>query len=76
MLYLGELDKERGWVKQLHLGAMRNNNAYALKHLGPDTGYDSIGDFPQGAGLSNYLASGISSAVAPWAQDEADVSES
>lgn len=55
MLFFGELDAEAGWVKQLHLGAMRNNNAWALKHLGPDTGYDSIGDYPQGPGLSAYL---------------------
>lgn len=55
MLYLASLDAERGWVRQLHLGAMRNNNGWALKHLGPDTGFDSIGDYPQGEGLSNYL---------------------
>jgi glucuronate isomerase len=55
MLYFGELDAARGWVKQLHLGAMRNNNAWAMKHLGPDTGFDSIGDYPQGEGLAKYL---------------------
>jgi glucuronate isomerase len=38
---------ERGWVKQLHLGALRNNNTRLLKQLGPDTGFDSIGDFPR-----------------------------
>ena len=55
MLFLGQLDADAGWTKQLHLGAMRNNNAWALKHLGPDTGFDSIGDYPQGQGLSAYL---------------------
>lgn len=55
MLYFGELDTQRGWVKQLHLGPIRNTNAYALKHLGPDTGFDSIGDKPQGDGLARYL---------------------
>jgi len=55
MLYFGELDAEAGWTKQMHLGAMRNNNAWALEHLGPDTGFDSIGDYPQGPGLSRYL---------------------
>lgn len=55
MLFFGELDHAAGWTKQLHLGAMRNNNAWAFKHLGPDTGFDSIGDYPQGPGLSNFL---------------------
>ncbi len=55
MLLFGRLDDDAGWVKQLHLGAMRNNNGWALQHLGPDTGFDSIGDYPQGPGLSRYL---------------------
>ena len=29
---------------ELHLGAMRNNNAKMMAKLGPDTGYDSISD--------------------------------
>jgi glucuronate isomerase len=55
MLHFGRLDADAGWVQQLHLGAMRNNNVWALKHLGPDTGFDSIGDYPQGPGLSRFL---------------------
>ncbi len=55
MLHLAGFDADRGWVRQLHLGAMRNNNLRALRELGPDTGYDSIGDYPQGEGLSKYL---------------------
>jgi len=55
MLYFGHLDKHRGWTKQLHLGAMRNNSAQRLKRLGPDTGFDSIGDYPQAEALSKYL---------------------
>ncbi|MEM1099162.1 MAG: glucuronate isomerase, partial [Planctomycetota bacterium] len=55
MLFLGKLDAEAGWTKQLHLGAMRNNNGWARQHLGPDTGFDSIGDFRQGPGLKRYL---------------------
>ncbi|MEM1444436.1 MAG: glucuronate isomerase [Planctomycetota bacterium] len=55
MLFLGKLDAEAGWTKQLHLGAMRNNNGWAREHLGPDTGFDSIGDFQQGPGLKRYL---------------------
>ncbi|MEM7576331.1 MAG: glucuronate isomerase [Planctomycetota bacterium] len=55
MLFLAKLDTEAGWTKQLHLGASRNNNGWAKQHLGPDTGFDSIGDFRQGPGLKRYL---------------------
>lgn len=55
MLEFGRWDAAKGWTKQLHLGAMRNNNARLLKQLGPDTGFDSIGDFQQARALSRYL---------------------
>ncbi len=55
MIFFGHLDAKRGWTKQLHLGALRNNNDRLLKQLGPDTGFDSIGDFPQAATLAAYL---------------------
>ena len=55
MLFFGRLDAEQGWVKQLHVGALRSNNTRALKQLGPDTGFDSIGDFPQAEALASYL---------------------
>jgi glucuronate isomerase len=48
-------DHEKGWVQQYHLGALRNNNTRALATLGPDTGWDSIGDFTQGKSLSRFL---------------------
>ncbi|PWK79115.1 glucuronate isomerase [Mucilaginibacter oryzae] len=48
-------DHEKGWVQQFHLGALRNNNARALANLGPDTGWDSIGDFTQGRSLSKFF---------------------
>jgi glucuronate isomerase len=48
-------DHEKGWVQQYHLGALRNNNTRALATLGPDTGWDSIGDFTQGKSLSKFL---------------------
>ncbi|WP_419802328.1 glucuronate isomerase [Mucilaginibacter sp.] len=48
-------DHEKGWVQQYHLGALRNNNARMLKQLGPDTGWDSIGDFSQARQLSKFL---------------------
>ena len=55
MVYFGHLDAEKGWTKQLHLGARRNSNTRALKSLGRDTGYDSIGDLPQIDALGRYL---------------------
>jgi glucuronate isomerase len=55
MLEFGKWDAARGWTKQLHLGALRNNNTRLLTKLGPDTGFDSMGDFPQAAALSRYL---------------------
>ena len=55
MLFFGRLDAAQGWTKQLHLGAIRNNNARLLKRLGADAGVDSIGDFPQARGLARYL---------------------
>ncbi len=55
MVFFGQLDAAKGWTKQLHLGAFRNCNARMSKQLGPDTGYDTIGDTVQGAALINYL---------------------
>jgi glucuronate isomerase len=55
MVYFGHLDCKRGWTKQLHLGPLRSANTRKLRELGPDTGFDSIGDFPQAAALSAYL---------------------
>jgi len=55
LVYFAEWDHEKGWVQQYHLGAIRNNNLKALRVLGPDTGWDSIGDFPQAVALSKFL---------------------
>jgi glucuronate isomerase len=55
MLLFGHLDAEKGWTKQLHLGAYRSVNSRALEEIGPDTGFDSIGDWPQANALGAYL---------------------
>ena len=55
MLFFGRLDAEKGWTKQLHLGALRSVNSRALSELGPDTGFDNIGDWPQAERLAAYL---------------------
>jgi glucuronate isomerase len=55
MLFFGRLDAEKGWTKQLHLGARRNASTRALEISGRDSGYDSIGDLPQADALGAYL---------------------
>ncbi len=55
MIEFASMDAEAGWVMQLHLGALRNNNTRMLKALGPDTGFDSIGDFQMAASLAKFL---------------------
>lgn len=52
---LALLDHSRGWTQQFHLGALRNNNTRQLRRLGPDTGFDSIGDAPQASSLARFL---------------------
>lgn len=47
----------KGWVQQFHLGALRNNSSRMLKAIGPDTGFDSIGDFSQAAVMSSFFDS-------------------
>jgi glucuronate isomerase len=55
MLFFGRLDAEKGWTKQLHLGAQRNVNTAARLKLGADAGFDTVGAFPQAASLAAYL---------------------
>lgn len=55
LINLAHWDHEKGWVQQYHLGALRNNNSRLLSLLGPDTGFDSIGDFSQAKNLSKFL---------------------
>ncbi|MEL7002902.1 MAG: glucuronate isomerase [Bacteroidota bacterium] len=55
LLELGKLYHQYEWTQQFHLGALRNNNSRMMKTLGPDTGFDSIGDFSQARTLSGFL---------------------
>ena len=48
-------DWEKAWVQQYHVGSLRNNNSRALRQMGPDTGWDSIGDFPQGRAMAKFF---------------------
>ena len=55
--HLGETYHELGWTMQIHMGAMRNNNSRFFASIGPDTGFDAIGDFEIGRPLSRFLDS-------------------
>ncbi len=55
MIFFGHLDAEKNWTKQLHLGAIRNANTRGTRNLGPNTGFDSIGDWPQAEKFCAYL---------------------
>jgi glucuronate isomerase len=55
LLELCRIYCKKGWTQQFHLGALRNNSKRALRKLGPDTGFDSIGDFSQAQSLSSFL---------------------
>ncbi len=55
LIFLGEEYAKRGWVWQLHIGALRNNNSKMFEKLGPDTGFDSVNDFQIAEGLSKIL---------------------
>jgi glucuronate isomerase len=52
---LGLLYHELDWTMQFHLGAQRNNNRRMYRELGPDTGWDSMGDWRQAEPLARYL---------------------
>lgn len=56
MLYeFALMDHAKGWTQQFHCGAMRNNNDRMFNKLGPDTGFDSIGDYPVGTAMSKFF---------------------
>lgn len=55
LVVFAEWDWEKGWTQQYHLGAIRNNNLRMMRNLGPDTGWDSIGDFSQARALAKFL---------------------
>ncbi|AWW32643.1 glucuronate isomerase [Echinicola strongylocentroti] len=55
LLHLSHMYHTKGWTQQYHLGALRNTNERMLRILGPDTGFDSIGDFSQAEAIAKYL---------------------
>ncbi|WP_290151086.1 glucuronate isomerase, partial [Muribaculum intestinale] len=55
LVVFGEMDYESGWTQQFHYGAIRDNNSKMFKLLGPDTGFDSIGEFTTAKSMSKLL---------------------
>ncbi len=55
LVEFGKMNFKKGWVQQFHMGVIRNNNSRMFKKIGPDTGFDSIGDFEIALPLSRYL---------------------
>lgn len=55
LLELGRLYHKKNWTQQFHLGALRNTNDRMMRTLGPDTGFDSIGNFSQSRNLAKFL---------------------
>ena len=55
LIVFGEMDYNSGWTQQFHYGAIRNNNTKMFKLLGPDTGFDSIGEFNTAKSCARFL---------------------
>jgi len=55
LIDLAVMDAEKNWTQQFHLGPLRNVNTRAMQQLGPDSGYDTIGDFEVGQPLARFL---------------------
>jgi len=55
LINLGRMYHTKGWAQQFHLGALRNNSRRMMRELGPDTGFDSIGDFSQARAMALFF---------------------
>jgi glucuronate isomerase len=55
LLELSRLYQQIGWAQQFHLGALRGNNSRMAKLIGADSGFDSIGEFPQAYHMSRFF---------------------
>ena len=55
LIELGKMYKAADWVVQYHMNASRNNNGVMFERIGPDTGYDAMGDSPVVKPLSRLL---------------------
>ncbi|MCD8215677.1 MAG: glucuronate isomerase [Clostridiales bacterium] len=55
MVFLGTQYAKRGWAMEIHMNIKRDNNGFMFKKMGPDTGFDCIGDWSTAEGLTNLL---------------------
>ncbi len=56
MMYeFGRMDAASGWTQQFHYGTIRNANTKMLREIGPDTGFDSIGEFNTAQSCARFL---------------------
>lgn len=49
------MDAESGWTQQFHFGPQRNNNSKMFAKIGPDTGFDSMGECLTAKSMAKYL---------------------
>jgi glucuronate isomerase len=52
---LAVMDATKGWTMQIHYGALRSTNSRMLGKIGPDTGFDSIGDWPVASTMARHF---------------------
>lgn len=55
LLVFGEMDAASDWTQQFHYGTIRNNNSRMMQSIGPDTGFDSIGEFATASACARFL---------------------
>jgi len=55
MLFVGREYHKRNWVMQLHYGCKRDNNRMMYNKIGPDTGFDCIGNTAPSAQMTDFL---------------------
>lgn len=52
---LALMNKSKSWAQQFHVGAIRNNNLKMMQQIGPDQGFDSIGDLSMASSMSKFF---------------------
>jgi glucuronate isomerase len=55
LVEFARMNREKNWILILHIGALRNNNRRFFRELGPDTGFDAMGDWPVAGQLARFL---------------------
>ncbi|MBK1854017.1 glucuronate isomerase [Verrucomicrobiaceae bacterium 5K15] len=55
MSHVAAWNAEKDWTMQLHLGPLRNVNPTMFERTGPDSGFDTMGAWPQTEALVDFL---------------------